>query len=126
MAPLKAAVFPLVQQPEMNSTARSISAALTRAGLANTVDTTGAFPESTNLKTQKSPVHELICRYHSTRHNKDRQLEPVSLVEKTEVNHVKGMNVLATFNLQGMSNSTAPGLFRSLDVCAKVEVVRLA
>ncbi|KAK9902771.1 hypothetical protein WJX75_005632 [Coccomyxa subellipsoidea] len=41
VAPLKAAVFPLVQQPEMNSTARSISAALTRAGLANTVDTTG-------------------------------------------------------------------------------------
>ena len=41
VAPLKAAVFPLVQQPELNATARSISAALTRAGLANTVDTTG-------------------------------------------------------------------------------------
>lgn len=41
VAPLKAAVFPLVQQPELNAHARAISTALTRAGLANTVDTTG-------------------------------------------------------------------------------------
>lgn len=43
---------------------------------------------------------------------KYRQLEPVSLVEKTEVNHVKGMNVLATFNLQGMSKFYGPWSFQ--------------
>lgn len=41
VAPLKAAVFPLVQQPELNAHARTISASLTRCGLANSVDTTG-------------------------------------------------------------------------------------
>jgi hypothetical protein len=36
-------VFPLVQKPAMDAHARSISAALTRAGLANSIDTTGGF-----------------------------------------------------------------------------------
>lgn len=51
MAPLKAAVFPLVQQPELNSHARAISTALTRAGLANTVDTTGMPHVGHNFRT---------------------------------------------------------------------------
>ena len=42
VAPVKAAVFPLVQKPAMDARARTISAALTRAGLANSIDTTGA------------------------------------------------------------------------------------
>ena len=42
VAPVKAAVFPLVQKPAMDAHARTISAALTRAGLANSIDTTGA------------------------------------------------------------------------------------
>ena len=41
MAPLKAAVFPLVQLKDLDEVARNISAKLRRAGLANTVDTTG-------------------------------------------------------------------------------------
>ena len=44
VAPVKAAVFPLVQKPAMDAHARTISAALTRAGLANSIDTTGARP----------------------------------------------------------------------------------
>ena len=42
MAPLKAAVFPLVQSKDLDEVARRISTKLRRAGLANTVDTTGA------------------------------------------------------------------------------------
>ncbi|CAK0785073.1 hypothetical protein CVIRNUC_008279 [Coccomyxa viridis] len=41
VAPLKAAVFPLVQSKDLDEVARRISTKLRRAGLANTVDTTG-------------------------------------------------------------------------------------
>jgi len=41
VAPLKAAVFPLVQLKDLDDVARKISDKLRRAGLANTVDTTG-------------------------------------------------------------------------------------
>ncbi|KAL6768360.1 TSG1 [Auxenochlorella protothecoides x Auxenochlorella symbiontica] len=40
-APVKATVFPLLARAELNATAARVSAALTRAGLANAVDTTG-------------------------------------------------------------------------------------
>ncbi|KAK9823739.1 hypothetical protein WJX72_005053 [[Myrmecia] bisecta] len=41
VAPVKATVFPLLQKAELNEHAERISASLTAAGLANTVDTTG-------------------------------------------------------------------------------------
>ena len=37
-------MFPLVNNPQMAETARALSAALTAAGLASVVDTTGAGP----------------------------------------------------------------------------------
>jgi hypothetical protein len=63
VAPLKAAVFPLVQQAEMDRHARAISANLTRAGLANTVDTTGALPNASTraLPYRASPRNLLLC-----------------------------------------------------------------
>lgn len=41
VAPVKATVFPLLARAELNARATEASAALTRAGLANTIDTTG-------------------------------------------------------------------------------------
>lgn len=41
VAPVKATVFPLLQKPELNQVAQSISASLTAAGLSNVMDTTG-------------------------------------------------------------------------------------
>ena len=41
MAPLKAAVFPLVQSKDLDEVARRISTKLDKADLANNVDTTG-------------------------------------------------------------------------------------
>eukprot|EP00271_Cylindrocystis_brebissonii_P010383 TRINITY_DN26558_c0_g1_i1.p1 TRINITY_DN26558_c0_g1~~TRINITY_DN26558_c0_g1_i1.p1 ORF type:complete len:717 (+),score=144.98 TRINITY_DN26558_c0_g1_i1:155-2305(+) len=41
VAPIKCTVFPLVSEPRLDALAAEISSALTRAGLANKVDTTG-------------------------------------------------------------------------------------
>lgn len=41
VAPIKCTVFPVVQRPEFDAVAVEISHALTRAGLANKIDTTG-------------------------------------------------------------------------------------
>ena len=41
VAPLKAAVFPLVQSKDLDEVARRISTKLDKADLANNVDTTG-------------------------------------------------------------------------------------
>lgn len=42
IGPLQASVFPLVNKDELAVAARTLSAALTAAGLANVIDTTGA------------------------------------------------------------------------------------
>ena len=64
MAPVKAAVFPLVQKPAMDAHARTISASLTRAGLANSIDTTGARAE---FQEHTHPAHHLD-RKHCVSH----------------------------------------------------------
>ena len=58
VAPLKAAVFPLVQQKDLDVVARRISAKLRRAGLPNTVDTTGG--NQTELSHHDTLIH--TCR----------------------------------------------------------------
>jgi len=40
-APIKATVFPLMAKPDLNARAELIATSLTRAGLSNTIDTTG-------------------------------------------------------------------------------------
>ncbi len=56
VAPLKAAVFPLVQSKELDEVARRISTKLLRAGLANTVDTTGEQASPALYMTRNVPA----------------------------------------------------------------------